>query len=59
MHCQHFGVCGGCSLPDIPYATQLAMKQARLETMLGVAVPPLVPSPRQDRIRNKVTYVFG
>jgi 23S rRNA (uracil1939-C5)-methyltransferase len=35
------------------------MKQARLETVLGVAVPPLVPSPRQDRFRHKVTFVFG
>jgi hypothetical protein len=59
MHCQHFGVCGGCSLPGIPYATQLAMKQARLETLLGVAVSPLVPSPREDRFRHKVTFVFG
>ncbi|MEO8483647.1 MAG: 23S rRNA (uracil(1939)-C(5))-methyltransferase RlmD [Acidobacteriota bacterium] len=59
MQCQHFGICGGCSLPGIPYATQLAMKQARLETMLGVAVPPVIPSPREDRFRHKVTFVFG
>ncbi len=59
MHCQHFGACGGCSLPDIPYATQLAMKRARLETLLGVHVPALVPSPREDRFRHKVTFVFG
>lgn len=59
MHCQHFGACGGCSLPAVPYATQLAMKRARLETLLGVDVPPLVPSPREDRFRHKVAFVFG
>jgi len=59
MQCQHFGLCGGCSLPGIQYATQLAMKRARLETVLGVPVPPFVPSPREDRFRHKVTFVFG
>lgn len=59
MQCQHFGLCGGCSLPGVPYATQLAAKQARLEALLGLAVPPLMPSPREDRFRHKVTFVFG
>jgi 23S rRNA (uracil1939-C5)-methyltransferase len=59
MSCQHFGVCGGCSLPAVPYATQLTMKQGRLQALLGVAVPPVLPSPRADRFRHKVTFVFG
>ena len=37
----------------------LTMKRAQLESLLGVAVPPLIPSPREDRFRHKVTFVFG
>jgi 23S rRNA (uracil1939-C5)-methyltransferase len=59
MNCQHFGVCGGCSLPGVEYAEQLLQKQARLSRLLGMAVPPLVPSPREDRFRTKVAFVFG
>ncbi len=59
MHCQHFGVCGGCTLPGVEYAEQLAQKQARLARLLGMTVPPLLPSPREDRFRTKVAFVFG
>ena len=59
MNCKHFGVCGGCSLPGVPYAEQLIQKQARLARMLGMPVPPLVPSSREDRFRTKVAFVFG
>lgn len=59
MHCKHFGVCGGCSLPGVAYAEQLLQKQARLARLLGMPVPPLVPSPREDRFRTKVAFVFG
>ena len=59
MNCKHFGVCGGCSLPGVEYAEQLLRKQARLARLLGMPVPPLVPSPREDRFRTKVSFVFG
>lgn len=59
MHCKHFGVCGGCSLPGVPYADQLLRKQARLTELLGLPVPPLIPSPREDRFRSKSAFVFG
>lgn len=59
MHCKHFGTCGGCSLPGVPYAEQLTQKQARLTRLLGIDVPPLLPSPREDRFRTKVAFVFG
>ena len=59
MQCQHFGVCGGCTLPGVEYAEQLAQKQARLARLLGMTVPPLLPSPREDRFRTKVAFVFG
>lgn len=59
MHCKHFGVCGGCSLPGVPYPQQLADKRARLSRLLGIDVPPLVPSPSEDRFRSKAAFVFG
>ncbi len=59
VNCKHFGVCGGCSLPGVEYAEQLLQKQARLARLLGLPVPPLVPSPREERFRTKVAFVFG
>ena len=59
MHCKHFGVCGGCTLPGVPYAEQLARKQRELSRLLGVKVPPLVPSPRESGFRSKVAFVFA
>ena len=59
MHCQHFHVCGGCTLPDVPYPEQLAAKRARLSQLLGREVQPLVPSPKESRFRSKVAFVFA
>lgn len=59
MRCRHFGVCGGCTLPGVPYAEQLARKRATLSRLLGLEVPPLVPSPAESGFRSKVAFVFG
>ena len=59
MNCKHFGTCGGCSLPGVPYAEQLARKQVRLANLLKLDVPPLVPSPAEAGFRSKVAFVFG
>lgn len=59
MHCKHFGVCGGCTLPGVPYAEQLARKRKELSRLLAMDVPPLLPSPKESGFRNKVTFVFG
>ena len=59
MHCKHFGVCGGCTLPGVPYAEQLAKKQKDLSRLLGFEVPPLIPSPREAGFRSKVAFVFA
>ncbi len=59
MHCKHFGTCGGCSLPGVPYDEQLRRKRAHLADLLGVDVPPLIPSPRQAAFRQKAAFVFG
>jgi 23S rRNA (uracil-5-)-methyltransferase RumA len=58
--CRHFGVCGGCSLPGVPYAEQLAGKQAQLQAWFpGVRLDALVASPLESRFRHKVAFVFA
>jgi len=59
VFCRHFGVCGGCTLPGVPYAEQLATKRQELSRLLGMEVPPLVPSPKESGFRSKVAFVFG
>jgi 23S rRNA (uracil1939-C5)-methyltransferase len=59
MHCKHFGVCGGCTLPGVPYAEQLAKKRSDLSRLLGIGVPPLIPSPKDAGFRSKVAFVFA
>jgi 23S rRNA (uracil1939-C5)-methyltransferase len=59
MNCKHFGACGGCSLPAVPYADQLARKQARLADLFKTDVPPLIPSARESAFRQKAAFVFG
>lgn len=58
MICKHMGLCGGCSLTT-PYDEQLERKRARLSHLLGVDVPPLVPSPQTTGFRKKAAFVFG
>ncbi|HYB97029.1 MAG TPA: 23S rRNA (uracil(1939)-C(5))-methyltransferase RlmD [Vicinamibacterales bacterium] len=52
-------MCGGCTLPGVPYPDQLARKRQELSRLLGMEVPPLIPSPRESGFRNKVAFVFG
>ena len=59
MNCKHFGVCGGCTLPGVPYAEQLARKRKELSRLLGRDVPAFIPSPQESGFRNKVAFVFG
>ena len=59
MICKHFGVCGGCTLPGVPYAEQLAKKRAFLSRLLGIDVPTFIPSPSESGFRSKVAFVFG
>ncbi len=59
MNCKHFGVCGGCTLPGVPYPEQLAKKRKELSRLLGMNVPPVLPSPKESNFRNKVAFVFG
>lgn len=59
MFCKHFGVCGGCTLPGVPYPEQLAKKRTDLSRLLGIDVPPFIPSPSESGFRSKVAFVFG
>jgi 23S rRNA (uracil1939-C5)-methyltransferase len=43
----------------MPYAEQLDRKRARLAALLGLDVPPLLPSPRTSAFRQKAAFVFG
>jgi len=52
-------VCGGCTLPGVPYADQLAKKQKELSRLLRLDVPPLIPSPAESGFRCKVAFVFA
>lgn len=60
MHCRHFGVCGGCSLPGMEYSAQLARKQGQLRAWFpDVAGIAMRPSPRDHGFRHKVAFVFA
>ena len=59
MVCKHFGTCGGCTLPGVPYPEQLARKQKELSRLLGMNVPPVIPSPSESGFRSKVAFVFA
>jgi 23S rRNA (uracil1939-C5)-methyltransferase len=59
VFCKHFGICGGCTLPGVPYAEQLATKRKELSRLLAMDVPPVIPSPKESGFRSKVAFVFG
>ena len=59
MHCKHFGICGGCTVPGVPYPEQLARKRHELSRLLGTEVPPVIPSPAEAGFRSKVAFVFS
>ncbi|MBI4354959.1 MAG: 23S rRNA (uracil(1939)-C(5))-methyltransferase RlmD [Candidatus Omnitrophica bacterium] len=61
--CQHFGICGGCTLQDLPYPAQLELKTALLAkslTSLGITTPvPVQGLDEPWRYRNKMEFTFG
>jgi 23S rRNA (uracil1939-C5)-methyltransferase len=62
--CRHFGQCGGCSFRDVPYAEQLAGKDARVLELLGPLASASVihaihPSPVTAYYRNKMEYTLS
>lgn len=64
--CAAWGPCGGCLLQHFDYGAQLSWKERRLRALVGahgalggVAVEPVVPSPRVLGYRNKSKLVAG
>lgn len=61
--CIHVSVCGGCSLQQMDYASQLSHKEAELRALFtplfqGV-IKPIVPADPIWAYRNKMEYSFS
>jgi 23S rRNA (uracil1939-C5)-methyltransferase len=65
VDCAVAGPCGGCSLRHLAYDTELRAKRESVEDAFrrigGLELPvlPILPSPEQDRYRNKVQFPVG
>lgn len=61
--CPHFGVCGGCSLQNLAYEAQVAVKTAKVAQTLSFieGLPAVVahPAPSPWNYRNKMEFSFG
>lgn len=61
--CRHFGTCGGCSLQDRSYESQLSYKKEKVAAALSALkdLPPLsiLGSPQVWNYRNKMEFSFG
>jgi len=66
--CPHFGPCGGCTLQNLSYERQLAIKENYLRQTLtrlgnidlsGIDLLPITPSPKTVYYRNKIELAFG
>src|SRR5262245_15845660 len=61
--CPYFGSCGGCSVQDLAYPDQLALKRQRLAALLAEFDPALeleiVGAEEPWRYRNKAELTFG
>jgi 23S rRNA (uracil1939-C5)-methyltransferase len=62
--CPHYAECGGCTLEHLQYDAQLRVKGRIVADALarigGIATetPEVVPSPRQHRYRNRVSFAL-
>ncbi len=66
--CPHFGACGGCTYQNLPYASQLALKERQVlrllseacgELALAGAFEGIFASPETTAYRNKMEFSFG
>lgn len=59
--CKHFGVCGGCSLLNLPYEEQVVKKRAKLQEILQdfwTEEIPVTVTDEPKNFRNKVELGF-
>jgi 23S rRNA (uracil1939-C5)-methyltransferase len=62
--CPHYTECGGCTLEHLTYPAQLRAKARIVADALAriggieVPAPAVVPSPREHRYRNRVTFAL-
>jgi 23S rRNA (uracil1939-C5)-methyltransferase len=63
--CPHFEHCGGCQWQHTSYAHQLEIKHEQVNNLFalhlpeGMTIPPVLPSPKQLRYRNKIVFTFS
>ena len=61
--CPHFEQCGGCTLQKISYEKQLKLKAKEVCDLLELyedsRFEGILPSPLQERYRNKMEFTFG
>jgi len=63
--CNHYRVCGGCSLLSVPYEKQIELKKTQLKDMfisaghLEFNEMKMVPSPISQGYKNKMEFTFG
>ncbi len=67
--CEHFGTCGGCTIQDLAYSDQLALKEAIVRAAFlenGYSIDTveelsrsILAAPSETRFRNKMEYSFG
>lgn len=57
MQCEHFGVCGGCSLQHVPYEEQVKNKQKRLKALYNTEVEVFTGPP--FGYRNRMDFIFS
>ena len=56
--CPHFGSCGGCSLQDIEYSSQLVLKKDYLKDLFNQEVD-VFPATEQLAYRNRMDFVYA
>lgn len=63
--CRYFGLCGGCSMQQLPYEKQLEYKYTLVNELLEEAGiknyedKGIIPSPSPWQYRNKMEFTFG
>ncbi len=64
--CQHFGVCGGCRLQHLDYASQLQFKHDTVSALFntrlaedGGQLLPILEAPDEWHYRNKLEFSFS